>query len=174
MMLRLPITITRAAASQHANLVDRPSWLRSETGPPAGPATSSGSGPSGTLWLGVGQIVVVRAVEAVLEHATSVGREPGAASHLQLPHLGVTEPTLGTQLGAPCPQRRKAPQIPPPCPGHGNGPSAVAGKPGHDDLAGGKGGDLGQDPQQVEASVALEGGQQLVAALQLLQGRGRS
>ena len=64
----------------------------------------------------------------------------------------------------------EATEVPTPRPDHGPGPGPVAGQLGHDDLAHRQHEDLGHHPDQVERAVALEHGQQLVPALELLQG----
>ena len=190
---RVPMTTISAATSQAVSLVRPDSWPPPAP-PPAPPArprrpgrpgrsadspedVASSAAPASTdpgRWpvgvVGRGQLVGVGTVEPVLEDPPAVGGQPGAAAHLEQPDLLVAQPAVALELLALAADGPQATEVPPPGPDHRPGPGPVAGQLGHDDLAHGQHEDLGHHPDQVERAVALEHGQELVAALELLEG----
>ncbi len=116
------------------------------------------------------QFVGVGPVEPELEDPTEVGREPGAPPDLEEADLLVADPPLGLEGRPSGPGGAHPGEVPAPRPHHGPGPRPVARQLGHHDLAHRQEEDLGHDAPQVAAGVAGEHGQQLVAALEFLEG----
>ncbi len=108
-------------------------------------------------------------MEPVLEDPATVGGQPGAPADLEGADLAVAQPPVALQLLALPPDGRQPPQVPSPGAAHRTGPGSVAGQLGHDDLADGQDEHLGNHPDEVERAVALEHGEELMAALQLLE-----
>ncbi len=122
--------------------------------------------------VGGGQLIGVGTVEPVLEDPAAIGGQPGAAGDLELADLLVGQAAVALQDLPLAPDHRQATEVPAPGAHHRPGPGPVAGHLGHDDLADRQHQHLGKDPDEVERAVALEDGQQLVAALELLEGDG--
>ncbi len=148
----------------------RPSPDRSRPSPDRRPGPDGPDGPDGRQIVDRGQLVSVGAVEPVLEHPSAVGGEPGAASDLEQADLLVAESSVALQFLALAADHGEVAQIPPPGPDYRPGPGPVAGQLRHDDLAEGQHEDLRHHPEQMEAAVALEHGQELVTTLQFLEG----
>lgn len=112
----------------------------------------------------------MRAPEAELEDPAQVGGEPGASPDLLAAEVAVGQTPPGPQFGPGGPEGTESGQVPPPGPDHRPGPEPVAGQFGHHHLGRGQQEDLREDPPEVGPPVARPHGQELVAALELLEG----